>query len=132
VVNITLAAILVSRFKGAGIAFALTVASAVNTAVLLIFLHKNPSIALGQTLKSAIAYALKLILFSAIALIPVLFLSPVLSEFFAGRGRLISLGAPLLINALIFAATGIFLLIITRDKQFLGMVKLFSSRGDRD
>jgi putative peptidoglycan lipid II flippase len=124
-VNIILAATLVSRFKGSGIAFALTAASAVNTAALLFFLKKNPEIALGQTLKSAIAYALKLIIFSAIAVIPILFISPYHTEIFAGRGRIISQGAPLFINALVFAATGIFLLLITKDKLFLGIVNLF-------
>ena len=123
-VNIILAASLVSHFKGAGIAFALTVASAVNTVALLIFLKKNPEIALGETLKTSITYAFKLIFVSAIALIPVLYLSPFLLEFFTGQSRLISYGAPLFINALVYAGVGIFLLVITRDKQFLGIVKM--------
>jgi putative peptidoglycan lipid II flippase len=124
-VNIALAVILVSRFKGAGIAFALTVASAVNTAALLIFLKKNPAIALSQTLKPVLLYALKLILFSALALIPVLFLSPHLAGFFSGHGRIISHGAPLAINAFVYAATGLFLLAVTKDKQLLDIVRLF-------
>jgi putative peptidoglycan lipid II flippase len=129
-VNITLAAALVSRFKGAGIAFALSFASAVNTAALFFFLRKNPAITLGLTLKSAIGYTLKLLLFSGLALIPVLFLSPLLAEFFTGKGRFISHGAPLVINALVYAGAGIMLLAVTKDKQFLSVVKLFRRRQE--
>jgi putative peptidoglycan lipid II flippase len=123
-VNMCLAAALVIRYKGAGIALALTVASAVNTALLLVFLKRNPAITLGGTLKAALLYTLKLVLFSLIALIPILFLSPLLTDVFAGRSRFISQGAPLFINALVFAASGVLLLIMTRDKQFLGIVRL--------
>jgi putative peptidoglycan lipid II flippase len=123
-VNISLAALLVFRFKGAGIALALSVASAVNTAALLFFLKKNPTVTLGRTLKSTVAYTLKLILFSAAALIPVIFLSPRLSVFFAGRGRVISEGAPLFINALVYATAGIILLAVTKDRQLLSIVRL--------
>ena len=123
-VNIILASVLVFRFKGAGIAIALSIASAFNTAALLVFLRKNPSIALGRTLKSVLLYTLKLIVFSALALIPVLFISPHITDFFSGKGRFISNGAPLFINAVIFAAAGILLLALTKDKQFIGLAKL--------
>jgi len=123
-VNIALAAALVFRFKGAGIAFALTLASAVNTAVLLCFLRKNPAIAVGPILRSALVHALKMLLFSAIAVLPILFLSSPLAELFADKGRFISYGAPLLINAFIFASAGIALLCITKDKYLLGIIKI--------
>ena len=129
-VNMTLAAVLAFRFKGSGIAFALSFASAVNTAVLLFFLRRNREITLGRTLKSTLGYAVKMILFSALALIPVILLSPGISELFSGRGRVISYGAPLLLNALIYAGTGLVLLAVTRDKQFLGMVKII--KGSRE
>jgi putative peptidoglycan lipid II flippase len=131
VVNIVLAAILVSRFRGAGIAFALTVASAVNTGALFVFLKKNPAIALGAMLKSTLGYTLKLIVFSGLAVIPVLALSPHLATLFAGHNRLISHGTPLLINALVFAAAGVFLLLVTRDKQFADLLRLLRRRGGR-
>jgi putative peptidoglycan lipid II flippase len=127
-VNITLAALLAFRFRGAGIAFALTLASAVNTGALLFFLKRNTAISLGGTLKTAAAYTLKLILLSAVALAPVLLLSPRLSLFFAGKGRVISYGAPLLINAFVYAGAGILLLAFTKDKQFLGIVKMVRRR----
>jgi len=130
-VNIALAALLVFPFRGAGIAFALSFASAVNTAALLVFLKKNPAITLGRSLKSALGYTLKLALFSGIALIPVLFLSPNLTALFIGQSRIISQGAPLAINALVYAGMGITLLALTRDKQFLGIVGLFRKRKEK-
>jgi putative peptidoglycan lipid II flippase len=94
-------------------------------------LKKNREITLGSTLKSALLYAAKLIFFSAIAVIPVLLISPRVSGLFAGRGRIISLGAPLLLNALVFGAAGIFLLAVTGDKLFLGMIKMIK-KGNRE
>lgn len=129
VVNITFAALLVSRYKGAGIAFALSLASAFNTAALFYFLKKNPAITLGQTLKSTFAYVLKLILFSGVAVLPVLLLSPRLTGFFIGWNRIISLGVPLMINALVFAAAGLFLLAVSKDKQLMWIVKMIKKSG---
>ena len=128
VVNMILAALLCTRFKGAGIAGALSVASAVNTAVLLFFLKKNPAINVGSTIKKALRYVLKLVIFSAIAVIPVLLISPRLYAFFTGKGRIISQGAPLLINASVFAAAGILLLVVTGDKHLMGIVKLITKK----
>jgi putative peptidoglycan lipid II flippase len=130
-VNMALAAVLAFRFKGSGIAFALSFASAVNTAALLFFLRKNPEITLGRTLKSALLYTVKLILFSAIAVIPVLLISPGLSWLFAGKGRLVSYGAPLFVNALVYAGMGIVLLAITKDEQFFGMIKMIK-KGSKE
>jgi putative peptidoglycan lipid II flippase len=127
-VNITIAALLVSRFRGAGIAFALSMASAVNTAALIVFLKKNPSITIGRIIKPVLGYTLKLLLLSGIAVIPVLALSPRLAEFFSDQDRLIAQGAPLFIGAIVYAAAGIILLAATRDKQLLGIVKLIRRR----
>ncbi|MCL2380680.1 MAG: murein biosynthesis integral membrane protein MurJ [Treponema sp.] len=126
--NIILAAVLVSRFSGAGIAFALSASSAVNTVALLALLRKNPAISLGQILTPTLGYTLKLILFSGIAVIPVLALSPHLAEIFAGHGRLVSHGVPFFVSALVFAASGIALLAVSRDKQFLKMLGLLRRR----
>jgi putative peptidoglycan lipid II flippase len=115
-VNISLAALLVSPFRGAGIALALSLASAVNTVLLLIFLRRNPHITLGKTLRAALLYAAKLVIFSCIATIPVLALSPRLPSF-AGYGRILRFGLPLAINAVVFGAVGLFLLALTGDKQ---------------
>ena len=127
-VNITLASILVIHLKGSGIALALSIASAVNTAALLFLLRRNPAIPLGPTLKSALTYTLKLMLFSGLAIIPVLYLSPLLSQFFSGRGRIISTGAPLLIDGIVYAALGLLMLLVTKDRQLMGIIRLIKSR----
>ena len=128
-VNMVLAALLVSRYKGAGIALALSIASAFNTAALLVFLKKNPEIKVGATVKSTLLYAFKIMLFSGVAVIPVLVLSPALKQLFAGRNRIMSEGLPLFINALFFIGAGILLLAITRDRQFTGILKMIKKRS---
>jgi len=128
VVNMILAAVLARPFQGAGIALALSVASAVNTVLLFIFLKKNPEITVGRALGPALGYTLKLLLLSGIAVIPLLLLSPRLLELFAGRGRVIAYGAPLAINAIIFAAIGVGLLFLTRDKQLHALIRIIRKR----
>jgi len=124
VVNMILAALLVFRFKGSGIAFALSFASLVNTVALVFFLRKNPAITLGPTIKSVLVYTMKLVLFSGIALVPILFLSPYLENLFAGKNRIISQGAPLIISAIIYAKVGIILLAVSKDRQLMGIMKM--------
>jgi putative peptidoglycan lipid II flippase len=123
-VNIPLAAALVRPMRGAGIALALSLASAVNTALLLGFLRKNPHIEVGRALRSALAYAAKLTLLSALAALPLLALKGRLAALFAGRGRLASQGLPLAISALLYAAAGLGLLWLTRDKQLRALIKM--------
>ena len=123
IVNMALAIILVKQFKypGAGIALALSIAALVNTALLFVFLKKNPNIAVSRAIRSALFYTVKMIVLSALAALPLHWLSPKLMEIFAGRNRFIANGIPLLISVLIFLLIGIFLLAITCDKQ-LGMI----------
>ncbi|MDR1574897.1 MAG: murein biosynthesis integral membrane protein MurJ [Treponema sp.] len=121
--NMCLALILVRPLRGAGIALSLSLASVINTALLLAFLKKNPNIAVGRDLGSALVYTLKLSLLSGLAVIPVRVLSPRLLAIFAGRGRLISYGIPLAVNTLIFAALGIALLFATRDRNLRGLLR---------
>jgi putative peptidoglycan lipid II flippase len=73
----------------------------------------------------------KLSLFSVIAVIPLHFLSPKLLQMFAGRSRIISYGAPFAINALVFAAIGILLLFVTRDKMLQQLVRRFKRAKSR-
>jgi putative peptidoglycan lipid II flippase len=127
-VNIVLAAVLVSPLRGSGTALALTLASAVNTALLLAFLRRNPAIAVGRTLRSAVLYTLKLALFSAAAALPVLALGPRLAALFAGRGRLVTHGLPLAMNALLYAAIGVTLLLVTGDRQIREIVRMIRKR----
>jgi len=127
-VNICLALIFVRSLRGAGIALALSLASAVNTILLLVFLRRNPNITLGTELGSVLLYILKLSVLSALALIPIRFLSPLLRELFAGRGRIISYGLPLAINTIVYILTGLALLAIVRDQNLLGFVRMIGKR----
>ena len=128
VVNMVCAILLVGPFRGAGIALALSVASAVNSVLLLAFLKKNPNITVGRALRQALTYMLKLALLSGIAVIPVLLTTPYLMGLFATRGRIISCGVTLVINGFVFACLGILLLFITRDKQLKRLVAMVRER----
>ncbi|MCL2270534.1 MAG: murein biosynthesis integral membrane protein MurJ [Treponema sp.] len=122
--NMLLAALLAGPFRGAGIALALSAASAVNTVLLFVFLRRNPRVTVGRALGSALLYIVKLALMSAIAVIPLLALSPRLLELFAGNSRIIAYGIPLFINGLVFGAIGILLLYVTKDKQLKSLIRL--------
>ncbi|MCL2093641.1 MAG: murein biosynthesis integral membrane protein MurJ [Treponema sp.] len=128
-VNISLAALLVSPYRGGGIALALSIASAVNTAVLLYFLKRNPAIEVGRTLLRSLSYMAKMGVFSALAVVPVLLISPFMLGLFAGRGRLVSQGLPLLLNGLVFALGGLVLLGLSGDRMFKGLLGFFRRRG---
>ncbi|MDR3161355.1 MAG: murein biosynthesis integral membrane protein MurJ [Spirochaetaceae bacterium] len=128
-VNILLAALLAGPLRGAGIALALSLSSAVNTGLLLIFLRRNARIVLA--LPSALGYTLKLSLFSCAALIPVRLIRPAVTPLFAGQGRLIAQGLPLLLTLIPFAAVGVALLIITGDPQVRALIGLFRKKASR-
>jgi putative peptidoglycan lipid II flippase len=130
-VNMALAALLAGPFRGAGIALALTLAGGVNTVLLLAFLGRNPRIAVGRALKSALGYTLKLAVFSSIAVIPVLYLKTVLISRLAGRGRFITYGVPFAVTAVVFAALGILLLALSRDKQLRTLADMLRKRRKR-
>ena len=127
-VNMVLALILVKPFRGAGIALALSIASAVNTVLLLVFLRRNPNIAVSRALRSVLLYTAKMLVLSAVAVIPLVLLSPLLLEIFAGYGRLIAYGVPLAINCLIFILLGLLLLALTRDRQLMALVGVIRRR----
>ena len=126
-VNMILATALMGIMKGSGIALALTIASAANTALLLFFLGRNSNIAVGKALGPAVHYAVKIIVFSCIAAAPVFFFSSRLNFIFNGlsSNRFIRYGIPLSIEGLIFAVIGLFLLAITKDRQLKAVARIF-------
>jgi putative peptidoglycan lipid II flippase len=128
VANICLATILVGPLRGAGIALALSLASAINTIFLFIFLGKNPNIILGPALRSSLIYVLKLFIISGLAVIPIHFLSSILREFFAGKGRIISYGMPLTINTIVYVLLGLALLALVRDRYILAFINIFRKK----
>lgn len=113
--NIVFAMILVTYFKGAGIAFALSLASAVNTVALFAFMSKGENKQTKSVVFTTIFYGLKMVVFSVIALIPVLLLKNTLFQQFANYNRFIAQGVPIIVLALIFGAIGLLLMIVTRD-----------------
>jgi putative peptidoglycan lipid II flippase len=126
--NIVLAILLVSPMKGSGIALALTAASAINTAALLFFLKKNPEIEVKKVLASALGYSFKMAFFSFVCVVPIYFLSPMVKNIFAEKGRLISCGVPLCILAIVFFGFGLILLILTKDKQMRSLIRMFQKK----
>lgn len=128
VFNISLAAILVGPYRGAGIAFALSFASAVNTVFLLVFLRRNPNIDLGSVVGPALLYIIKMLFLSVFAAAPVYIISPVLREIFEGHGRIISYGIPLAISAVIYLMLGLLMLAAVRDQNIIGLVNMIRKK----
>ena len=120
--NIVLAISLAPAFKGGGIAFALSLASAVNTVFLFIFMKKGPNKEIGSLVKTTILYSLKMVVLSVIAIIPVILLKDLIFGFFANYNRIISQGLPILIFTMIFGIVGVSLMIITKDSLISTLV----------
>ncbi len=131
-VNITLAALLVSPLGGTGIALALSVASAVNTVVLFIFLARTKALDIGNLVHSSIFYTLKIAALSAIAVIPVIFLSKCADSFmeknFSNGNKLLTSGIPVALTAAAFGFTGLLLLLATRDKILFSVIRKIKGR----
>jgi putative peptidoglycan lipid II flippase len=128
VINIVLAAILVNPMKGGGVALALSVSGAANTAALFIFLNKKSYNNVKSLLPETFKYLIKIILFSVIALIPVLLFNKYLPDFFVSmntKNRFISFAIPLFIALLLFAGTGLLLLLVTKDKNIKTLIGIF-------
>ncbi len=121
--NIVLAIVLVQWMSGAGIALALSLASFTNTIMLYIFLRKNKNIELKKLLFSNIFYAIKLIVFSLIALFVVFLVKDFLFNFFEAYHRFIAQGVPLFICACLFGFVGVVLLLISKDTLIISAIK---------
>ena len=129
--NICFALFLVGPMKGAGIALALSLASAINTIFLIIFLKRNPNIEIKNALGSILAYIFKISIISGLAIIPIYFSSQLLKTFFAEKGRIISYGIPITINSVVFLLLVLFMLTLVKDKNLLALVKMFKERKKR-
>ena len=114
--------------KGQGIALALSISSALNTVLLFIFMKKMPSMEYGKIAKGMALYALKMILFAAIATVPTYISRPHLLKLFEGQNRFLSFGIPIIAMAGIFFVTGTILLLIFRDKTALSFVEKIKGR----
>lgn len=128
VANIILVLILTKPMGGKGIAFALSLASLINTVFLFIFMGKMEGIQVKKLVLNTIIYCLKITIFSIIAAIPCYFLRPILLKSFENYGRFISYGVPVIILAIIFIVIGITELIITKDDIIKVIFKKVKSR----
>lgn len=124
-INILLAFALVFPMSGNGIALSLTLASAVNTLMLFIFMKKLNTFNVKHLVTSTLLYTLKVAVYSIIASIPVYFLRPILLNMFNNHGKIIAMGMPILISAIIFFIVGIFELVITKDEVATTIIKKF-------
>jgi putative peptidoglycan lipid II flippase len=115
-VNIVLSACLVRRFAGSGIAFALSAASVVNTACLLVFLFRR-NILKTLPVLSVIVGVGKVTLFSGLAAAALSFLKPILVAAFVTYNRFIAQGIPLTAGALVFFGIIAALLFVTKGKS---------------
>ena len=118
-VNIALALAVVTLRNdgtGGGIALALSVASLANTAALFLFMRKNKNLDVKAVTRGTVLYAAKLVILSVLASVPTLFVRGAVRPAFEGRGRILGFGLPLLVCAVVFAAAGVTLLVITRDE----------------
>jgi putative peptidoglycan lipid II flippase len=130
-VNIAFAVALVLPMHGAGIALALSIASAVNTVLLLILLKKNPHINIKRIVPAFSLYAFKLCCFSAVLIVPSLFLNSLLLELFAPYNRFIHYGVPLVIMAVLYFSAGLLLLIITKDKHVCALRRMIGRKAEK-
>lgn len=128
VANIILVLILTKPMGGKGIAFALSLASFINTVFLFIFMKKMEGIQIKKLVLNTIIYCLKITIFSIIAAVPCYFLRPILLKAFENYGRFISYGVPVIILAIIFIVIGILELIITKDDIIKIILKKVKSR----
>ncbi len=126
--NMALAFILVKPMGGPGIALALTISSFFNTVALFIFLRKNKNIDVGKTVTSTLLYSLRMIVFSAVASVPVLLLRGKILSLFDGHSRWISQGVPVIITAAMFALIGLGLMALTRDPLLKSVVRKFKRK----
>ena len=118
-VNIALALAVVTLRNdgtGGGIALALSAASLANTAALFLFMRKNKNLDVKAVTRGTVLYAAKLVILSVLASVPTLFVRGAVLPAFEGRGRILGFGLPLLVCAVVFAAAGVTLLVITRDE----------------
>ena len=122
-VNIVLALILSLPMRGGGIALALSAASAVNTIFLFVFMKKMPSMNAKKLAADMGVYVLRMISFSLIAASPAYAVRPYFLMFFAGKGRLLSYGLPVILTAVIFAVVGAGTLIVFKDETALALTK---------
>lgn len=127
-VNILLALILAFPMKGNGIALALTLASAVNTVCLFIFMKKMKGMNAVEIAKKMLIFIIRITSFSIIASCPTWFLRRYLTAALSGHNRLVTYGIPVFACAALFGLLGVLLLIIFKDEAALSIAGKIKTR----
>lgn len=122
--DIVLSFALSFKWRGAGIAFALSAASFLNTILLFVFLKKMRTVDVGTVVKSSVLYTAKMIVISAVASVPAFFAHRYFVRTFSSLGRFLGNGIPLALTLALFTATGIALLLAVRDESALKLFRL--------
>jgi putative peptidoglycan lipid II flippase len=130
-INISLAFVLVGPLKAPGIALALSGASAANTVVLVVPLLRSRIPGVKAALAAAGRYALKLVLLSALAILPVILLRPFLAGRMAGWNPSLAAGTSLVATSLVFGLIGVALLAVSRDEMASSILGAFRRRARR-
>ena len=124
-VNIVLAFVLSIKWKGSGIAFALSAASFINTVMLFVFLKKMNTTDVAKVVKSTLAYSIKMIILSCIASVPSYFVHRICAARFSDMGRFAGNGLTIMITAACFGICGILMLVITKDESAMQIKNKF-------
>ena len=129
-VNILLVLLLAFRFQGAGIAFALSFSSAINTVLLVWALIKDSIEGIRNELWLSLKYMSKMLIFSAIAIVPAILVDKAVFKAVSQYGsRFVYAGLPLVTSTLVFAAIGIALLVLTKDTVAASITTALSRRS---
>ena len=94
-----------------------------NTIALFAFLKKLESIDVKAAVHQTLLYSLKMIVLSVIASVPALFAHKFFVRQFGAMGRLLGNGLPLLLTAAVFGLSGILLLLATRDRVAMQILR---------
>ncbi|GMO27905.1 MAG: murein biosynthesis integral membrane protein MurJ [Termitinemataceae bacterium] len=131
-VNIILAAILSGPHKGSGIAAALSISGAVNTAMLFIFLkRKSGETSIVHTLLGGFFYICKMIVFSTVAIAPVFIFKDYVYSFFKQlhpENKLIYLILPLAVFLFVFLLIQFVLLKTSNDKNIIVLLNMLTRK----
>ncbi len=130
-VNIAAAFLLVGSLKGPGIALALSIASAVNSLVLVVALSRKGLEGMASAFARSSVYALKMLAISIVAVIPVWYYEPRLGALWGGDGRFLASGLPLFIGAAIFGLVAFGILLITKDEMTSALIKALGRKLGR-
>ncbi len=116
--NIAFAIAFVGPFSGGGIALALSIASAVNTILLVLLLVRARIEGLLRAFRSSLGALGRLCLYSFVALVPLLILKAPLAGLCTGAlSKKLAAAATLVLGALVYGFVGVSLLVLFREES---------------